>query len=215
MKLKKTVSSAVRQKNQTNSKKSTGPKSDRGKAVSRFNAVKHGLTAQHLIVGPDGQPLDSGLNEIMEALHSLYGSDVVAQLLIDNLAVDAWRQRKGLEAEMFYLSRKDWAFHPQGSMSTLLRYNNTNRRAMLKNLELLETLQCTATPAVSDETSGECETEVASAGIEQSSQTVEKISKETEVNTPTADALFYQSGESAEPLATEDGGTTVEYARIR
>src|SRR4051812_34524328 len=86
MKLKKTASPAVREKNQKNAKKSTGPQSERGKAISRYNAVKHGLTAKHLMFAPDGQPLDNGVTEILEALQSRYGSDdLVTQLLIDNL----------------------------------------------------------------------------------------------------------------------------------
>ena len=36
--------------NQINAQKSTGPRSDEGKAVSRFNALKHAASAQSLII---------------------------------------------------------------------------------------------------------------------------------------------------------------------
>ena len=148
MKLKKTVSDAVRQKNQQNSKKSTGPNTPQGKNHSRFNAVKHGLTSRLLMYDQDGEPIDGGVAEMIEALRDRYGADnIVAELLIDSIAADVWRQNKGLEAEVSYFSQGTWAFHPQGCLPTIQRYNTTNRRALLKNLELLEKL-CPASSQV-------------------------------------------------------------------
>jgi hypothetical protein len=141
MKLKKNVSDAVRQKNQQNSKKSTGPNRPQGKNNSRFNAVKHGLTSRLLMYDQDGESIDGGVLEMVEALRNRYGADnIVAELLIDNIAADFWRQNKGLEAEMSYLFQGQSPFHPQGCLPTLQRYNTGNRRALLKNLELLEKL---------------------------------------------------------------------------
>lgn len=156
MKSRKTVSAAVQQRNQDNSKKSTGPKTQQGKNRSRFNALKHGLTAKRLMLAADGKPIDNGITEIVEALRARYGADdVVAQLIIDNIAVDYWRQNKGLEAEMSYLSRKDWPL--LSALPTILRYNTTNRRALLKNLELLEKLQDTAEASAGGTTTDEYE----------------------------------------------------------
>jgi hypothetical protein len=141
MKLKKTVSDAVRQKNQQNSKKSTGPNTPQGKIHSRFNAVKHGLTSRLLMYDQNGDPIDGGVAEMIEALRDRYGADnIVAELLIDNIAADFWRQNKGLEAELSFFSQGRWAFNPQDSLPTIQRYNTTNRHALLKNLELLEKL---------------------------------------------------------------------------
>lgn len=141
MKLKKTVSDAVRQKNQQNSKKSTGPNTPQGKNHSRFNAVKHGLASQLLMYDQDGEPIDGGVAEMTEALRDRYGADnIVAELLIDNIAADFWRQNRGLEAELSFFSQGRWAFNPQDSLPTIQRYNTTNRNALLKNLQLLEKL---------------------------------------------------------------------------
>ncbi len=46
MKRKKTVTDAVITANQENTQKSLRPKTERGKAASRFNAVKHAFTAK-------------------------------------------------------------------------------------------------------------------------------------------------------------------------
>jgi hypothetical protein len=43
--------------NRANAQKSTGPRSDEGKAASRFNALKHGLDAQSIIL-PGEDPAD-------------------------------------------------------------------------------------------------------------------------------------------------------------
>jgi len=142
MKLKKTVTPAVQQKNQNNSQKSTGPNTQSGKNNSRFNAVKHGLTSRRLMFGEDGKLVDNRMAEVVEALRDHYeANDIVSELLIDNLAVDYWRQQMGLAAEVFYLSNGKWAFNPKGSLPIIQRYNTTNRHALLKNLELLEKLK--------------------------------------------------------------------------
>jgi len=142
MKVKKTVSAAVLDKNRANSKKSTGPTSPEGKNTSRFNALKHGLTARHVMFDRVGKPLDNHLVNLVEALREQYGADdIIGELLIDNIAVDCWRQEKGFEAEVRYLSRDEWAFQAQGSLMTIQRYNTSNRRALLKNIELLKESQ--------------------------------------------------------------------------
>jgi hypothetical protein len=175
MKLKKTVTLAVRQKNQNNSQKSTGPKTPKGKNASRFNATKHGLTATRLMFGTDGKPVDDHLAEIVEALRDKYGcTDIVAELLIDNVAVDYWRQSKGLDFEIYYLSRNQWSFHPQGSLPTIQRYNTANRRAMLKNLEFLEKLHAEANSdeaGSAEELDDSAETDASTVGFEGASVT--------------------------------------------
>jgi hypothetical protein len=127
--------------NRENAKKSTGPKTSRGKAISRFNAERHGLTAKRLMFAADGKPVDNGLNELIEDLRDRYGrGDAVTELLIENIAVDCWRQGRGLEGEMSYFSRSEWSFYPTGCLPAIQRYNITNRRALMRNLELLEKL---------------------------------------------------------------------------
>ena len=113
----------------------------------------------------NGDPIDGGVAEMIEALRDRYGADnIVAELLIDSIAADVWRQNKGLEAEVSYFSQGTWAFHPQGCLPTIQRYNTTNRRALLKNLELLEKL-CPASSQVA--TVGDEDEENPSAEVEE------------------------------------------------
>jgi hypothetical protein len=53
--------------NRANAKKSTGPKSDAGKAISRLNAMTHGLTGGLVVVIPREAELLYGklLSELM------------------------------------------------------------------------------------------------------------------------------------------------------
>lgn len=199
MKAKKTVSDAVRQKNQRISKKSTGPTSAQGKNNSRFNAVKHGLTSRLLMYDQDGEPIEGGVMEMIEALRDRYGADnIVAELLIDNIAADFWRQNKGFEAELSYVSQGKWPFFPHDSLPTLQRYNTSNRRALLRNLELLEEL-CPASEA--------SQLSAVADNDEHNSTPVD----EEDTFTPTQEP---SSIDQAPPPEVETGGLDVEHAPV-
>jgi hypothetical protein len=53
MKIKRTVTDKVIAANQNNSRSSSGPNTDRGKATSRLNALKSGLTAKTVLPGQE------------------------------------------------------------------------------------------------------------------------------------------------------------------
>ena len=76
--------------NQANSKKSTGAKSDEGKAVIASNALKHGLFAQRLILP------DENMDEYAQLIHGLVSSlnpvGTLEQLLVEKIAVATWKQ---------------------------------------------------------------------------------------------------------------------------
>jgi hypothetical protein len=143
-----TVSARKLESNRENSKKSTGPKTARGKANSRFNAVKHGLCAKRLIFSSQGKLLDADLLKLLESLQAQYGSDDVrVQLLCDAIVTEYWRQGQSLRFEMHFLSEGDAHFGSQGGMSGLQRYLTGSQRALLKNLELLHEIQPQLLPA--------------------------------------------------------------------
>ena len=143
-----TVSARKLESNRENSKKSTGPKTARGKANSRFNAVKHGLCAKRLIYSSQGKLLDADLLKLLESLQAQYGSgDVRVQLLCDAIVTEYWRQGQSLRFEMKFLSEGDAHFGNQGGMSGLQRYLTGSQRALLKNLELLHEIQPQLPPA--------------------------------------------------------------------
>jgi len=86
--------------NRNNAKKSTGPKTQQGKAVSSKNATKHGLLSQHLLL-PDECELQ------LEQFHSqlieqLSPANQLESLLAERIIATAWRLRRiqRIETEM-------------------------------------------------------------------------------------------------------------------
>ena len=139
--------------NRENAKKSTGPKTTRGKANSRFNALKHGLCAKRVMFSAQGKLVEEGLLKLLESLQEQYGNDDVrVQLLCDAIATEYWRQGQGLRVEMKFLNQTDMHFTNRGGMGVLQRYLTGSQRALLKNLQLLDKIQprlpSTTQPAV-------------------------------------------------------------------
>jgi hypothetical protein len=150
------VSERKARTNRENAKKSTGPKTARGKRHSSFNAIKHGLLAKKVLFAPDGKLANEDLQRLTENLRDAYGcGDVASELLAELAAVDYWRLAKGLEYELKYLTKEGGEFHPQGGMPTLVRYMTANRHNFDKTLQLLMQRKAQPTPD-SEATAGEC-----------------------------------------------------------
>jgi hypothetical protein len=87
--------------NRLNSQKSTGPRSDEGKAASRMNALKHGARAESLII-PGEDP------EALAELTAAYRDECrpegpQEELLLETIVRADWTRRRmaRLEAEVF------------------------------------------------------------------------------------------------------------------
>jgi hypothetical protein len=86
------VSNKQLEANRANAKKSTGPRSQSGKARSRLNSRKHGLTAKMLIiVGENADEFD----QLRAALMDEYDpQSVLVCELVERLAGILWRLRR-------------------------------------------------------------------------------------------------------------------------
>src|SRR5580698_1248312 len=108
-----------------NAQKSTGPRTAQGKAASRFNALKHGIYAQHQIMFDEKA---EDLAELAAEYHEQYSpTDANERFLVDTLVTNEWRLRRTrrVEADFWYRA-----------------YNTF----VVKNIEV--TLKCTsATPS--------------------------------------------------------------------
>ena len=133
--------------NRSNAKKSTGPKTDEGKAKSSINALKHGLTSQRvwLTEEEEGEFKDFrlGLLDELEPIGSLETQFVC------RIAAQMWRLARvpGIEAELLvkmsydtveerYTSLGD-AFHKDigtydGSLGRLARYEAILDRGLMR-----------------------------------------------------------------------------------
>jgi len=87
--------------NRLNALKSTGPKTSEGKERSRCNAIRHGLTAETVIVGFE----DAGDYEAFEAtvIADYNAESAVERELVLRLASLLWRLRRatGIETSLF------------------------------------------------------------------------------------------------------------------
>ena len=75
-----------------NSQKSTGPRTTQGKAISQFNALKHGIYPVHQIMF-DETPED--LAELAAEYHEHYSpADFPERSLVDTMVHNEWRLRR-------------------------------------------------------------------------------------------------------------------------
>jgi hypothetical protein len=87
--------------NRANAQKSSGPRTPTGKALSRFNALKHGIYAVHQIMF-DEKPED--LAELSAEYHEHHSpADSDQRFLVDTLVHNEWRLRRTrrVEAELW------------------------------------------------------------------------------------------------------------------
>jgi hypothetical protein len=85
------------QANRQNALRSTGPRSDAGKARSRLNALRHGLTAQHVVL-PGESPKEFEKFR-RSAFDSLRPEDELEMQLAGRLVTLLWRLRRILAIE--------------------------------------------------------------------------------------------------------------------
>jgi len=87
--------------NQLNARNSTGPRSVEGKAVTRFNAMKHGLDAASLVI-PGEDPAE--LARLAEDFHREYAPQGAVEIeLVEIITRSTWFQHRyaRLEAQLF------------------------------------------------------------------------------------------------------------------
>lgn len=99
--MKEQTSLAKCEANRQNAKKSTGPKTDKGKRAAKMNALKHGLLAREVVI-TDGQVEESPKE--FAALWKELREDrapmgLLEEMLVERIATCYWRLRRVLTAE--------------------------------------------------------------------------------------------------------------------
>lgn len=90
--------------NRLNAQKSAGPKTETGKAVTRLNAVRHGvLSSVAVAIGEDQELFDSWLAHLAEEFQP---ATPLEQALVEKIAVALWRSRRLLQAEAAAIAQK-------------------------------------------------------------------------------------------------------------
>ena len=78
--------------NRQNAQKSTGPKTPEGRAAVRLNGVKHGLTAETIVLKGESQADFTSLLDSLEAEHA--PTTPTEEALVVQLALANWRLRR-------------------------------------------------------------------------------------------------------------------------
>lgn len=87
--------------NKLNAQKSTGPRTQKGKARSRWNALKHGLLSKQVVV-----PLEEGKEKkaaferlLAELREDLAPQGALEEMMVERIAVCYWRLGRGIRSE--------------------------------------------------------------------------------------------------------------------
>ena len=145
-----------------NNQNKGGPKTPEGKAVSKLNALKHGILSQEVLIeGEDENTLKSLSEALIDELKPI---GPIEEVLVDRIISSLWRLRRSINAEkntMEYVKNDGFVFagldgvfdEKQGDRSriknmlthegveTILRYETTIERSLLKALHELERIQ--------------------------------------------------------------------------
>ncbi|MGA2140541.1 MAG: hypothetical protein ABSH14_16925 [Verrucomicrobiia bacterium] len=110
--MKKIISVNRIEANRMNARKSTGPKSAKGKAVSRMNGLKHGILAREVVLRGK---VDGERGREFQALQRLYWEHLapvgpLEEMLVERIVTAYWRLHRVLIAErgeILYSLEKD------------------------------------------------------------------------------------------------------------
>ncbi len=132
--------------NRRNAKKSTGPRTKLGKAASRMNAFRHGVTAEHVILdGESAKQFNALRRKLFEAFAP---ADAIEGELVQAIVMDQWRLRRHYRAEASLFTELGGGENLGGgfqaapqSLTTLIRYHAGIERSIHRNMAALERLQ--------------------------------------------------------------------------
>lgn len=134
----RTVSERKLRANRANARKSTGPRTARGKVYSRRNALLHGLTSRTVLFDPQGKQSDPSMEIRLQNLkHSLpKGQD--ADPRVETIAHEYAHQCLATEIEARLAQNGFDDIASPVSLRNLIRYRTASERALLKSLTSFE-----------------------------------------------------------------------------
>jgi hypothetical protein len=101
MRCPKTVTPIKIDANRKNAKRSTGPRTERGKSIARFNAVTLGLFAKHVVIPIcDGYKPERDFKSLLDGLHQeFHPFGLYEEWLVLKVAECMWRLRRAARCE--------------------------------------------------------------------------------------------------------------------
>jgi hypothetical protein len=129
--------------NRRNARKSTGPRTAAGRAVSSRNALRHGLTAKQIVVSDESKK--EFMDYYRECHEALAPADSVEEFHAERIIACQWRLRRAYRAEAGLVDSvggTELVFHIMAKeMTALSRYETTIDRALQRARHELERCQ--------------------------------------------------------------------------
>lgn len=101
MRCLKSVTSRKLEANRRNAKRSTGPRTERGRHIAKFNAVTLGLFAKHVVIPVfDGYNAEEDFQSLLDGLHQDFQpTGFYEEWLVVKIAECMWRLRRATRCE--------------------------------------------------------------------------------------------------------------------
>jgi len=101
VRITKTVTPRKIEANRKNSERSTGPRSERGKRTSRFNALTLGLFTKHIVIPIcDGYKAEKDFQRLLDGLYNEFEpAGFYEEWLVARIAESMWRLRRATRCE--------------------------------------------------------------------------------------------------------------------
>src|SRR5580700_2029926 len=82
--------------NRANAARSTGPRTEEGKARSRLNSLKHGLLATEAVSAAlEGEPERAAFDHLADRVENYYlPQGPVEEILVEKIAIATWRLKR-------------------------------------------------------------------------------------------------------------------------
>lgn len=127
--------------NRENGKKG-GVKTDEGKAVSKYNALKHGILSKQILFDGEDEEELLALEKRLRA--ELSPATEIELLLVDKIASNIWRLKRALSFEkddVIFTSSFDGTVGLKADADRFFRYETMLERGIYKALHELERIQ--------------------------------------------------------------------------
>lgn len=114
-----------------------GVKTEAGKAVSRYNALKHGLLSEQVLIENESREELEGLGKRVRA--DLKPRSEVEMLLVDRIIANFWRLKRAMTKEQVSVFSGYKAMNDDANM--FFRYETMLERGIYKALHELQRIQ--------------------------------------------------------------------------
>jgi hypothetical protein len=125
--------------NRLNAKKSTGPKTDKGKTFSSQNSMKHGFLSKVVVIkDADGQETQDEFDDLHADLRNYYRPQTyLEQQYVERIAVGFWRKRRSLRFEVGVVNAqyRNRRISEKGNLSDVLKMFHTDAETKQRQIE--------------------------------------------------------------------------------